>query len=173
MGIRGLYNLLELNKCIKYYKKIPSNINNIAIDANLYLYKYLYSKNSDILYSILNQVLKFLSADITPIYIFDGKPPVEKNKTIWKRKHKKLKFQKKINDLYLELEKSPNNLVLKEKIQHLKNLSHNLNVNIINDVKSLLDILNIKYINADGEADFLCCKLCHNNMLLNTYIEFH
>ena len=41
MGIRGLNSLLDKFDCIRNFKKIPRNINVIAIDANLYLCKYL------------------------------------------------------------------------------------------------------------------------------------
>ena len=99
MGIRGLNSLLDKFDCIKNFKKIPRNINVIAIDANLYLCKYLYSQNVEVLYSILNQVLKFLSSNITPIYIFDGEAPTEKLNTIKKRKIKKKNILSKIKIL--------------------------------------------------------------------------
>ena len=49
----------------------------LAIDTNVYLYKYLYGKSNHIngIFFMINKLKKF---DIEPIFIFDGKPPEEK-----------------------------------------------------------------------------------------------
>ena len=118
MGIRGLNNLLLKYNCIQNYDKIPNNIRTIAIDANLYICKYMYSKNTQVLYSILNQALKFLSSNIKPIYIFDGKAPNEKENTIKKRKQKRRNIKKKIIILKKTLQTNPNDIMIIEKIKH-------------------------------------------------------
>jgi len=165
MGIRGLNNLLEKFDCHQTFLEIPDNIKTIAIDANLYLCKYMHSKNTELLYNLLNQALKFLSSNITPIYIFDGKAPDEKNFTLKKRKIKKQNIVKKINALKKSLDLDPTNQYIIDKINHLQKLCKTLSVKILKDVKQLLDILNIKYFDAKGEADYLCCKLSKLNLV--------
>ena len=61
----------------------------IAIDFNLYFTRFLLSKNNYLI-CLFNHVLKFLSFQITPIYVyFDGKKPIEKTELINERKDKK------------------------------------------------------------------------------------
>ena len=50
---------------------------------NIYLYKFVYSGNYIKLF--FNQIIKFLKFNITPIYIFDGKPPDDKKEILQKR----------------------------------------------------------------------------------------
>ena len=166
MGIRGLNSLLDKFDCIRNFKKIPRNINVIAIDANLYLCKYLYSQNVEVLYSILNQVLKFLSSNITPIYIFDGEAPTEKLNTIKKRKIKKKNILSKIQILKKQLLTTQDNResILK-KIKHLEKLCTTISSDLINNVKILLNILHIQYFDSIGEADYTCCKLSNLNLV--------
>lgn len=166
MGIRGLNSLLIKFDCIKNFKKIPKDVNIIAIDANLYLCKYLYSQNVEVLYSILNQVLKFLSANIIPIYIFDGEAPVEKLNTIKKRKIKKKNLLNKIEILKKQLLTSQDNKeFLFKRIKHLEKLCTNISSDLINNVKLLLNILRIQYFDSIGEADYTCCKLSKLNLV--------
>jgi flap endonuclease-1 len=48
-----------------------------AIDASIYLYKFLY-KNPRFLEGFFQQIFRLKTNGITPIYIFDGAPPPEK-----------------------------------------------------------------------------------------------
>ena len=54
--------------------------------------------------SLFNQILKLLKHKITPIYVFDGKKPKEKELLI-QRKDKKIKANEKLNELKDLLEK--------------------------------------------------------------------
>ena len=166
MGIRGLNSLLIKFDCIQNFQKVPKDINIIAIDANLYLCKYLYSHNVEVLYSILNQVLKFLSANIIPIYIFDGEAPVEKLNTIKKRKIKKKNILNKITLLKKHLVTNLENKdAILKKIKHLERLCTTISSDLINNVKLLLNILRIQYFDSIGEADYTCCKLSKLNLV--------
>ena len=60
MGIPGLRKFLTENEVIQYKSKFPDNVNTIAIDAMFIIHKYLHSNNEEVLYSVLNQILKFL-----------------------------------------------------------------------------------------------------------------
>jgi len=56
----------------------------IAVDISIYLYKYL-SENA-LLENLYLMISIFREHNIIPIFIFDGKPPVEKNETIEMRR---------------------------------------------------------------------------------------
>jgi 5'-3' exonuclease len=165
MGIPGLRKFLTENEVIQYKSKFPDNVNTIAIDAMFIIHKYLHSNNEEVLYSVLNQILKFLIAGIVPIYVIDGKSPIEKKNLLKKRKKKKMKYFDKLQELKLQLYKEPSNISIKKKILKLKKLCKNVSSTLIQNFKNLLDILNIKYIIAEGEADYTCCKLCQMNIV--------
>lgn len=105
MGIKNLTNIIKKNSInsIEYTKlnKLYGKI--ISIDTSIFLYKYLYNDN-DYLYCFLKQILKLLKNGIIPLYVFDGKPPEEKNELLNERRTKKqllkvkIKLLKKIKD---------------------------------------------------------------------------
>ena len=86
MGIRMLNKFLQ-SKCRKYIT--PINLSElsgkkIVVDISIYLYKFL-SENA-LLENLYLMISIFRENKIIPIFIFDGKPPVEKNDTIAFRK---------------------------------------------------------------------------------------
>jgi flap endonuclease-1 len=136
MGIKGL------SKFIKTY--LPNTIKDIhlselknkviAVDTNYYLYKY--SMNKD------NYLIKFgyqyehlCSYGIRPLYVFDGKPPKEKQKVIERRK---LKSGKKQTDGFYEK---------------------------IKELKKYFESKEIVYLESISETDFMCSKLSENNLI--------
>lgn len=163
MGISGLHSFLIKKNAIIYRKKL--NYNYIAIDAMYIIYKFLYSDSQEVLFNILNQILKFLKDGITPIYIIDGKPPDIKLETIEKRKNKKIKIISELQNLNKYIENNQNNIEFINKLAKLKKKSLYLTPQLIEDFKNLLDILQIQYIIAEGEADYLCCKLCKEGIV--------
>ena len=81
MGVKSL-NTLVSNFTNNGEKKIHlSKLSGykLAIDTNLYLYKYLYGNKNHVngIFFMINKLKKF---NITPIFVFDGKPPDEKKK---------------------------------------------------------------------------------------------
>jgi len=149
----------------------------VAIDFNLYLYRFLLSNKSNYLKSLLHQVLKFLKFGITPVYVFDGKKPKEKIITIQKRRKRKDNMKNKRDNYKLLLE----NL---KKYSGDKNINiEALEKNLLNDIKKidkkliyikseyldkskkLLELMKIPYIQADGEAEHYCSQLNHNGIV--------
>jgi flap endonuclease-1 len=89
MGIRALNKFLQA-KCRSSIKSIPlSELSGkkIAVDISIYLYKYI-SENA-LLENLYLMISLFREHNIIPIFIFDGKPPTEKNDTIASRKKNK------------------------------------------------------------------------------------
>ena len=132
----------------------------IGIDANLYMYKFLYS-HEDHLYGFLNQIIKLLLHKIIPVYIFDGIPPYEKNSIIKYRYEKKQKIKNKINILHQQINSNQEHIDvnIENEINRLNKQLIQIKSTDITELKQLLDILHISYIDAVGEADVMCAKL--------------
>jgi 5'-3' exonuclease len=126
MGVRKLNKFLTTRGIIKTYRNIQEFIielkkgdkskNNshngkiiIAIDFWLYAHKFLHSNRSEnILLGFWNQILKFFSYGIIPLYVMDGSVPIEKQEKVEERARKRLNYKKRIDDLDSEIEKYVN-----------------------------------------------------------------
>lgn len=85
-----MLNRFIQSKCKESISCIPlSSLSGkkIAVDISIYLYKYL-SENA-LLENLYLMISIFREHNIIPIFIFDGKPPVEKNGTIELRRKTK------------------------------------------------------------------------------------
>ena len=158
MGVRLLSKLLK-STCYDVTKQIHlSHLygKKICIDTSIYLYRY---KSHDMLienFYIMCSLFKHYS--ITPIFVFDGRPPIEKNDELIKRRKKRQEANNKYYDL---LEKYKDNIPLdkKKEIQKLKRDMTKIKDEDIKIIKDLLDAYGISHITAIGEADKLCASL--------------
>lgn len=170
MGVKKLSRYILDNRLAKIYpsiyeftnsNKINKNMYILAIDVWLFAHKFQYS-TGNIINGFLNLIIKLLLNNILPIPIFDGKPPNEKKEIILQRERKKNKKKEQINilkeklkELNINEEKEIINLEIKKLNKQIIYISKD---DIFN-LQKLLDILNIPYINAKGEADCMCAKL--------------
>ena len=169
MGIKRLNKyLLDINS-IKIY-----DINNyfinyqnsvIAIDVLLYTHKYKFSCDN-IYAAFINQIIKFLQNKIIPLYVIDGKAPIEKQKSIKHRLNKKNKINDKIELLQNQLNNDNVDVeVIKKKIEKLMKNNINIDSNLINNLINLFKIFNVPFIRATGEADVLISDLYKKNII--------
>lgn len=146
MGIKNLTVILN-KKCqlaintrkLDEYSKIFELDDNsykikFGIDLSIFLYKFLYN-NNDHIEGLTRLILRLLKNHITPIFVFDGKPPKEKNETIQLRKDKR------------------NFLVVKKNINlHVINTKGTLNYDDFkNKINEYIDNENISFIIDDEE----------------------
>ena len=179
MGIPRLNRFL-LDNCTKQSisKKNLSCFSGktIVVDTSIYLYKFTSEnaliENMYLLISIFNY------NNITPIFVFDGKPPIEKKETLENRRIEKNKAERKYKELKKELEiieKSSNNnnnmntnKIIEDKkelyieLDTLKKKFIRIKDEDIQQVKELMNSYNITYYVAEGEADKLCAQLVIN-----------
>jgi 5'-3' exonuclease len=104
MGIKNLNKYLY-EKCSKtsitkiHFRELSGKT--IVIDTSIYLYHFL-GENA-----LMENIYLFISImllyNITPIFIFDGKPPPEKNELLRRRYIDKKDAQRKYNELQLLL----------------------------------------------------------------------
>ena len=174
MGIKYLSKFINENyNLIK--KKERSNYQNkkIAIDISILIYKIVISvRNSGAdftnqkgeitshILGLFNKTIELLQAGIIPVYVFDGKPPSIKNKTIEDRKL----IRKKA------LEKMENATTEEEKIKYFKRSSI-LYKEQWDQCKDLLDMMGVPYVVAPEEADSQCAYLAKNDLVHAVFTE--
>ena len=152
MGIKNLNQFL-LNTCSKRaitkmnFFDIQRKV--IVVDISIYLYKFMTDGNyMENLYTLLSLFKYYI---ITPIFIFDGKPPPEKWDLIKKRNWEKKEAEAKL----LEISSHPDDFS-KEEIDELRKKAVRIKNDDILKAKELMDAFGFIYYNAPGEADQLC-----------------
>jgi len=156
MYIKNNTNKTSINKIFlaSLYGKI------IAVDTSIYLYRFL--GEDALLENMYIMLSLFRYYNITPIFILDGKPPIEKLELIKQRCNDKNDAEKQYNDIKDNLENIEsleNKKELCKKMQLLKKNFTRLKRKDYKQVLELIDAFGMPYIEADGEADVLCAKL--------------
>lgn len=164
MGIRNLNKFLRTNcsesiKCIGM-KELSGK--KIAIDISIYLYKF--SADNTLIENIYLMLSIFRHYNITPVFVFDGKPPDEKRELLEKRKNDKIIAKNEYTDLKRQLETDANlDGDEKQEISLTMDLLKKKFIYIqkeqIQKVKQLITAFGASYFDAPGEADELCALL--------------
>lgn len=163
MGIKNLNFFLKSNASEGIQELNISSLSGdtIAIDTSIFLYKFMYSGR--FIDNFMSQVGHFYSHNITPIYIFDGAPPKEKQEILNQRKEQKEKMYCKLEELMATIKakkKAGEDVKTLEKdYQSMKRKCISISRDDINNLKNMFDIFHVPYIQADSEADLLCCEL--------------
>jgi 5'-3' exonuclease len=133
----------------------------IGIDFLLYAHKFMYSYGNMVV-GFWNQIVRLLSHRIIPLYVYDGKPPQEKQNVLLQRQRKKAHIEDRINTLTDLIDNNNSDTdvnELEKQKNKLKKSLLNIRKQDIDVVTDFFDALHIPYINATGEADALCAKL--------------
>ena len=161
MGIKNLNRYLK-DKCSKnaiYKTKLTTfEHKTLVIDTSIYLYQFIgenaLMENMYLFISIMK------SCKITPIFIFDGKPPQEKRELIKERSAKKKIAENKFKELSKTLEDNKMNdddrRVMEVELDALKRQFIRVQDRDIANVKKLMDAYGVVYYDAPNEADELC-----------------
>ena len=161
MGIKNLNRYLK-DKCSKnaiYKTKLTTfEDKTLVIDTSIYLYQFIgenaLMENMYLFISIMK------SCKITPIFIFDGKPPQEKQELIKERTAKKKVAENKFKELSKTLEDNKMNesdrRVVEVELDALKRQFIRVQDRDIVNVKRLMDAYGVVYYDAPNEADELC-----------------
>ena len=97
---------------------------------------------------------------ITPIFVFDGKPPPEKHELLLQRRLEKCEASRKCLELQDLLSITTNDThVLQNELELLKKQCVSITMRDIHQTKELFEYYGIQYICADGEADHICAHL--------------
>ena len=168
MGIPRLNNYLREN-CNKGIESKSLNAlrgKPIVIDASIYLYRYL-SENA-LIENLYLMITKLRLFNIPAIFVFDGKPPIEKYDEIERRYQKKLSSKQEYDKLF-ETYKSTTDLFEKNKLKYTLDCLRRQFIKLTNEdileAKSLITSYGMKYIDAPGEADIICAKLVQKKIV--------
>jgi len=166
MGIKYLNRFLQSN-CKNSIKKITlMQLSNkkIVIDTSIYMYKFL--TDGALLENMYLLIILLRKYNIAPLFVFDGKPPKEKNQLLQQRKENKRIAENKYKELEENIticsEKDKQKLTIE--MNNLKKDFVRLNHKDIQDVKELIQSMGVSYIEAPGEADILCAKIVNKNL---------
>ena len=130
----------------------------IAIDTSIYLYKFV-AENS-LIESLYLLISIFRKYNITPIFIFDGKPPIEKRDLLIQRRLQKQDAEKKLLELQNILNATDTDNVediqnLQSELDILKRQCISITNEDIENSKKLMEYYGAKYYIAPNEADQL------------------
>tara|TARA_Y100000389_G_scaffold203253_1_gene251076 strand:- start:34 stop:1029 length:996 start_codon:yes stop_codon:yes gene_type:complete len=170
MGIKGLTQLIKIHSpnAIQTTNLYKLTGKRVAIDASLFMYKmlinmrstdksYLTSKDGKVVSHITGIFYKtsnYLALNITPIYIFDGKPPSNKGDVIKNR-------QAKVANAKLAMETATTD----EQKHNLEKQTIRLTKQHVDDIKHLLDLMGVSYVQANGEAEAYASEMCRQNFV--------
>ena len=141
MGIKNLRVILAQKCQLAITQRKLDNYSGmiLGIDLSIFLYKYLYN-NDDHIEGLTRLTLRLLKNNITPIYVFDGKPPKEKDGTLLERKEKRaiLNIKKNLIDNSMKSEKADFEKFKSEIMDYINTESPNFVIND-DDIKNLFE----------------------------------
>ena len=171
MGIKGLTQLIKLNSpdAIETMNLHKLSGKRIAIDASLFMYKMLMNvRKSDKSYftseegkivshitGIFYKTTNYLAVNITPIYVFDGKPPESKSEVLKHRNQKVTNAKQALT----------NESLTEEQKNNLEKQTVRLTKQHVDDIKQLLDLMGVSYVHANGEAEAYASEMCRKGMV--------
>jgi hypothetical protein len=132
----------------------------IVIDTSIYMYKY--NAQNSLIENFYLMLSIFHKYNITPIFIFDGKPPAEKYELLKRRKEEKQEAEQRFTELQSQMEKSNDITIWKDMQSEMNSLKRQFIRISQSDnkiVKSLIVSYGAMYYEADGEADRVCAYL--------------
>jgi len=160
MGIRSLNKYLQRH-CMHALENISMSSlsgKTIAVDTSIYLYKF--AGEGRLIENIVSMVNIFQQYSIVPIFIFDGKPPAEKNEVLIQRRADKKEAEEEYTALQKNMrddERKKEDICLAMEI--LKRKFIRIDKGKIDKVKEIFTSMGVAYCDAPGEADELCAWL--------------
>lgn len=176
MGIRGLNTCLN-KTAPQVFRTVPWTLMQgcrVGVDIQCFMYRALSSRIAPIKV-IASQIVAFRRLGIDVIYVFDGPPPVEKGQTCETRRDSRKSAQaqievlkEKLNNMTRENEEFASTYA---EIERLETTYPQLTYEMKDEIKQLLGIAGIPYINAVGEADSVLAHL-YRRLQINAVASF-
>ena len=160
MGIKNL-NEYFIKKCSKqsikqlHLRELWGKT--IAIDTSIFIYRFL---GNGALMKEMNQMLEMLQRyKIRPIFVFDGKSPVEKAELLKERRLQK----REASEQLAQIEENQT-AISKREFELLKKRAIRITYADLDNTRDLLDAYGMTHCRAVGEADKLCAQLVQKNI---------
>ncbi len=169
MGIKHLNRYL-IDECSEqsirniHFAEFSNQI--VIVDTSIYMYKFL--EKDALLENMYLFISIFRKYNITPIFIFDGKPPPEKKDLLEQRRLDKKTAEDKFQQLQKKCEEVGEDdevalVDLKAEMDELKKQFIRIKDSDFLLIKKLMDSYGIMYFESRGEADQLCAYLVKHN----------
>ena len=170
MGVKLLSKLLktECSDCVRKIHLRQLYGEKICIDTSIYIYRYKSMESLIEKFYLMCSIFK--NYNITPLFVFDGKPPEEKRDELNRRRENREKAWKKYDELKEKFGSNPNKHQEK-KLETLKRSIVRVKREDIINVKNLILSMGFKYIEAEGEADKLCAALVRKHKVYGVLTE--
>lgn len=185
MGIKGLAPFLKARapSCFRDVPLKDFKDTRVAVDGNNWIHKSVYQAAKTVveladLYTqdisrprilqgvqrgALDFCIKMMKHGITPVFIFDGPPPLEKSGTKEKRIAEKEKLATRISDLTIKIRGCSTRFMIESKdMIELRNLLTRVDYvssDMIMGVMQLLDMAGIPVLRSTTEGEKLCAQL--------------
>ena len=166
MGIK-LLNRFFMDNCStrsirKLYLKYLAN-KVLVIDTSIYLYKF--AEKNAVIENMYLMISVFRQHNITPVFVFDGKPPVEKKELLLKRKRDKQEAEDKYNQMIQHVVSASGDerTEMEKEMDALKKQFVRVTDADIQGSKQLMRAYGVTYIESRGESDQLCAYLVKHN----------
>lgn len=163
MGLRGLNKFLRVN-CQNNIRQISLwelKGKTVVVDASIYMYRF--QGDGGLIEGMYQMISLLLHNEITPIFVFDGRPPPEKRELLEKRKQDKIVAEKKFKEIKRKIASNTHDddevADLEAEADQLRRQFVRITASNISDVKNLLRIMGISYYESNGESDGICAKL--------------
>jgi flap endonuclease-1 len=164
MGIKQLNHFLMENCTTKsIYKVSLKQFANktIVIDTSIYLYKF--AEKNAVAENMYLMISVFRQYNIVPVFVFDGKPPIEKKALLIKRKIEKDAAEVKYNELKSAMDSGEYTTATVTaaltEMDTLKKQFIRVSEKDIAKSKEIMRAYGVPYIESKGESDHLCAFL--------------
>ena len=163
MGIPRLNRLLRNKVSERSIRLTPLNYlrgRRIVVDSSIYLYKYL--AEGCFVENLYTLAMKLRSFRIAAVFVFDGKPPEEKQEEIVRRFERKSKCQEQYDVMLSKYEAAhpgPEKHRMKFELEKLKRQFVRLSPADISLAKDLLVSCGHQVADAPGESDAMCARM--------------
>jgi len=118
---------------------------------------------------IASLLVRLRRAKITPIFIFDGKPPAAKADVIDQRREQRQAVQKEMAEIKAGLEDETLSVTEKATMEHrhaaLQKKAPTVSANDKDEIKRLLHAAGVQFITATGEADDVLAFICRSGII--------
>ena len=132
----------------------------VVIDCFQFLYKFMADNR---MAEHMDQMIHMLlDRQIVPIFVFDGKPPIEKKAVLEQRRAKKQDAKTRYEELIQNLTTTPTPELANE-LACLKKKFIRIDYEHIQCAKKLMQQYEVEYVDAPGEADAVCVEMVQSH----------
>lgn len=166
MGITGLATFIK-NRATEqsvreiHLQQLRGRV--VVVDASIYLYKF---KADNMLIPHMYLMLTiFRTYGIRAIFVFDGKPPVDKADTLRLRAEAKCAAQQEYSKQRDQTKEDGGTSSLEERhrLSRLRKACTRISYKNVRAAKGLLEAFGVSWFDATGEADGVCAQLVREN----------